>query len=106
MMAKRKLENEFDISDITPSKSARVHGVVVGQISPIKSSKRDPSMKYFEGNLMDGKKTIRMVAFEPKIRAEIESARDKCQEILLSDVTVKKNARSIGADQLELLLGS
>lgn len=46
----------MEVSDIElSSSSAVVHGVVVGEVSPIKASRKNNEMKYFEGKLTDGK---------------------------------------------------
>ena len=69
-------ENEMDVSQlVAPSSSATVHGVFVGAISPVKTSRKNSFVKYFESQLCDGKKTICVVSFEPKFRNEIEDAK-------------------------------
>ena len=41
MFSKRPLSaDETDVSDLMPSQSVTVHGIVVGQLSPIKTSKK------------------------------------------------------------------
>ena len=103
MASKRKILDEFDVSTMSPSKAARVHGVVVGQLSPIKCSRKNSSTKYFEGHFSDGKMTTRMVSFEPKLHLEMENARKNNQEITLNNVSIKT---SRGVDELELILGA
>ena len=49
VMAKRKLE-ELDVSELRESSSATVHGVIL-ELSPVKSSRKNGDMKYFEGKL-------------------------------------------------------
>ena len=48
---KRKLE-EWDVSDIEESAGACVHGVVT-HLSPVKVSKRNSSVRYFDGKISD-----------------------------------------------------
>ena len=53
---KRKGE-ELDISEITEScSSATVHGMV-SDVSPVKSSRKNADIKYFDCRLSDGKKS-------------------------------------------------
>ena len=58
---------DMDVFDLQPSKKARIHGVVKS-LSPIKVSRKNQSCKYFDLHLSDGKREVRAVAFEPKIR--------------------------------------
>ena len=77
MAVKReRAHDELDVSDMKPSKCATIHGMVVGSLSPVQTSKRS-SVKYFEGNLSDGKKVTRLISFEPKLREGLESMREK-----------------------------
>ena len=66
---KRKLE--FDVSEVQDTiTNATIHGVV-GYISPIKTSSKDPTKKYFNAAISDGKKTMRMVSFDPELRPQL-----------------------------------
>ena len=60
--------NEVVVSDLEQSGSVTVPSVFVGDLSPVKCSWTKSEVKYFEGQLSDGKKTVRVVAFEPKLR--------------------------------------
>ena len=51
----------MDVSEVCKAKGATVHGVLVGHWSPVKESHGKPGVKYFEGKLNDGKKTLRIV---------------------------------------------
>lgn len=44
-----------------------VHGVVGGQVSPLKTSKTKSGVRYFDGFFSDGKKMVRMISFNPKL---------------------------------------
>jgi len=62
----------------------------VGNVSPIKVSRKCAERKYFESNISDGIKTVRMVSFKPKLRKAVEDAcKDGC-EIAISKCTVKR----------------
>ena len=49
----------MDVSDVKASTSSgTVHGVVVGKLSPVKTSSKNRVVKYFDGRFSDGKKTV------------------------------------------------
>ena len=55
------------VSDVEPSTLARTfHGVVISELSPIKTSTKNSAVKYFDGRFSNGKKTVRLVSFDPK----------------------------------------
>lgn len=86
---------EMDPSNIQESKAAEVHGIFVGEVSPIKVSRKCADRKYFEANLTDGIKTVRMVSFEPNLRKAVEDANKDGREIAVRKCTVK---RGLGND--------
>ena len=63
--------NMSDIKSSTP-KCATVHGVVVGDLSPVKTSTKNSTMKYFDGRFGDGVKTVRLVSFDPILRGKLQ----------------------------------
>ena len=80
----------MDPSNLEQSKLPIVHGISIGNVSPIKVSHKSPDKKYFETNLSDGYNTVCMVSFEPKLRKVIEDAyKDGC-EIAVSKCSAKK----------------
>ena len=69
--SKRELR-EYDVSGLNEEvKAAVVHGRVLA-VSPIKCSKKNDKMKYFDCSLTDGDNTCRLVSFDPHIRPELE----------------------------------
>lgn len=92
----------MDPSNIEESKSATVHGVLVGGVSPIKSSRKNADRKYFEMKLSDGDKTVRVVLFEPKLKKEVDEAYKNRLEVSIANCSIK---RGIG-DSLEILANS
>ena len=62
------------VVSIGASSSGTMHGVLVGEVSPIKTSRKRNNVKYFEGQCSDGKKTVRLVTFEPKLRGQLDEA--------------------------------
>ncbi len=103
-MAKRKY-NEMEVSDMSQSNSATVHGVFIGAVSPTRESRTKPEIKFFESLLSDGKETVRVVSFEPKLRAEVEQARESGDEVAVTNCCVKKS-RKPGCEGLEVVAGS
>ena len=48
----------MDIWEVCESQGTTVHGMVVGELSPVKDSRGKAGVRYFEGQLSDGKKTV------------------------------------------------
>ena len=61
-MATKRMIEEFDVCDIKESRT------VIVQLSPIKRSRKDESLKYFTGQLSEGKKYLWVISFEPSLR--------------------------------------
>ena len=81
---------KMDPSNVEEKKQATVHGVFVGDLSPIKVSRKCPDRKYFEANLSDGRKTIRMVSFDPNLRKTVEEAHKEKREVAVTKCSVKR----------------
>lgn len=84
---KRKLE-EWDVSEVEESTGAAVHGVVT-QLSPLKVSRHNPTVHYFDGRMSDGRKSVRVVSFDPSLRSAMESARTKGSSVTIIHYQVK-----------------
>ena len=98
-------QDEMDVSQlVAPSSSATVHDVFVGDVSPVKTSRKNTSVKYFESQLCDGKKTVRVVSFEPKFRNEIEDAKNGQYGVALKNCCVKMS-RLTDNDEFEIIAG-
>ena len=78
--------DSINISDLVPSTSTNVEGVFVGDLSPIKTSRKNPNVKYFEGQLSDGSKTVRFVSFKPKLHSKINEAREDLHGVSVPSV--------------------
>jgi len=52
-------------------------------ISVVLTGKSNMKVKYFEGQLSDGSKTVRFVSFEPNLRRKVEEAQQKGSAIQL-----------------------
>ncbi len=81
---KRKSE-EMDVSEMEVSNTATIHGVFVGEVSPVKCSRKNPEVKYFEGRFTDRRKTVSVISFEPWLRAEVEKARKSTEGVALTN---------------------
>ena len=63
---------QLDVSGVASSGTGTVYGIIVGQVSPVKTSKKQLDVKFLEGQISDGVKTIRLVSFEPILRCKVE----------------------------------
>ena len=99
-MQTRKCEvAEFeDISSILhPSPNAKLHGVVTS-VSPMKKGK---SCSYFDGEISDGKGSMRMFGFDSGVRRKLIEHQSQNDAVSLSYCEIK-HARQ--GDQLEVLV--
>jgi len=83
--------DRMEVSELVPSNSANVEGMFVGPISPIKTSRKNDRVHYFDGCLSDGSKTVRFVSFDPKLRPQIEKAKEDLRGVSLTNCAVKRN---------------
>ena len=83
---KRHLD-EWDVSEIAKSTAASIHGVV-SHLSPVKDS-TNKKTKWFDGRLTDGKKSVRLVSFDPSLRATFDVAKDDKKPIAINNCIVK-----------------
>lgn len=86
-MAKRSIEDEYDVSEIIQSKRARVHGVVT-ELSPIKVGKKS-NRRYFEGQIADGKKSVRMVSFHAHLRDALHTSLNDNSSVILGNCNIE-----------------
>lgn len=57
-VVQRSAEMELSVSDIVSAGAGTIHGVVVGQVSPVITSTKWSDTKYFEGQISDRVKTV------------------------------------------------
>ena len=85
----------MDVSDLVVSTGASslgtVRGVLVDEVSPIKTSRKRNDVKYFEGQFSDGKKTVCLVSFEPKLRGQLDEAQKAHRSLALQNCIAKRN---------------
>lgn len=90
------------MSEVEPSTSTGTfHGVVIGELSPIKTSSKNSAVKYFDGRFGDGKKTVRLVSFDPKLRTRFEEVKKSGCGVAIQNCLVKRKA-----DDFELHVNS
>ena len=99
-MAKRSratAEEECDVSDVSkPSPNAKIHGIITC-ISPMKKSK---TCDFFDGEISDGKSSIRLFGFDSSVRKQLFLNRQS--PVSISNCEVKNSRRG---NQLEVCLG-
>ena len=95
--------DEMVVSEIVECKNAIVHGLVVGDISPIKASQKNSDVKFFESRLCDDKKMVRVISFAPQLRKDFTNAKESGEEILLRDCIIQQSKFN---SQLEVLANS
>ena len=102
MAGNSKREEFDDVSSIThETHSAIVHGRVI-ELSPVKTSRKNQKVKYFDCKLTDGKEVCRMVSFELKVWPDIEEFVERGESVSVVNCDVKK--RKIGGTGYELVL--
>ena len=87
MACKRKLE-EFDVSEVKECKNAVVHGVVT-ELSPLKRSRKSGDVRYFYGQMGDGKGDARLICFEPSLRDKMLPCFESKDSVRLVDCQVR-----------------
>ena len=61
MAVKRKRDCEdFDVSEIECPADVNIHGIVM-QLSPVKVSRKNDKVKYFDGRVSDGENIMHLV---------------------------------------------
>ena len=97
-MAKRTFKEFEEVSEISnTSPNARIHGVLTA-LSPMKKSK---TCSYFDGEVTDGKATMRVFGFDCGVRRRLIEFEDGKNPLVMSNCEVKRSRRG---DQLEILL--
>lgn len=94
-MAKRELDVS-DVSVTTVGRGATVHGVLT-ELSPVKISKTS-DQSYYVGQITDGKKSLRLVSFDIKLKNVMDQAKDSNQPIVLNNCTIQESKRGYGVE--------
>jgi len=83
------------------SSSGTVHGVVVGQISPVKTSV-NTKMSCFNGSFTDGRKMLHMVSFDPKLHDKFEEVQKSHSPVVVKNCVVNRGRTG----ELEIMLNA
>lgn len=102
-MAGNKRSIGWDVSEVEESNVASVHGVPIN-VSPVKKSRKDGSVQYFEGEFADDKKAVRMVSFDTSLHRQFKKAEEEKSVLSLSKCKVKPSQRNSG--ELEIVMSS
>jgi hypothetical protein len=96
-----KQSAELRVSEIEEDcGKAMIYGLIT-ELSPVKKSKKNPQVEYFDGKLSDGQKSLRMVCFKKDLHSNIAKAKEEKSIVTLTNCRVKSSA---GQNQLEILL--
>ena len=71
-------------------------------VSPVKRSRKNDTVRYFHCELTDGKKIVKLVSFDPALQSVLKDACEKDSTISLSKCQVKPSRDN--PEQLEILL--
>jgi len=92
--------DEFEsLNEVHACKSAKVHGVLTS-VSPMKSN-RAGTTKYFDAQLTDGKKPLRIVGFDTKLHQRLVDFYESKDAVALTNCEIKEGKYS---SALELVL--
>jgi len=80
----------MDVSQVASSGTGTVHSMVIGEVSPVKSSKKRPEVKYFHGQISDGIKTMGLVSFDPTLRSKLEEVQKDKGSVALQNCFIKR----------------
>ena len=97
---------DMDVSEIKIGKAVTVHGAVVGCISPVRVSKKKEDVKYFDSVLTDGKKAVRFISFEPRLRETLMKAKEVGDGVVVANCIVQKRKGYACEDDLEIVAGA
>ena len=107
-MAKRKLQQEeldITVSQLQECSYGTIHRTFVGDVSPIKSSRKRADVKYFDGWISDEEATARAISFMPKLREDVERVRNTKEAIAITNCIVQRSKME-GCKNLEIIVGS
>ena len=81
----------MEVSEVASSGTGTIHDIIVAQVSPAKSSKKRPDVKYFERQISDGVKTMRLVSFEPNLRCKVKEPQKAKHGVALQNCSFKRS---------------
>ena len=60
-------------------------------MSPVKTSRKNPDIKYFSGKISDGKKVARMISFHPPLRPTLDDSRKQQSTIAMVNCKIQES---------------
>lgn len=105
MEKRRKIE--CDVSDIDEeATNAIVRGIVM-EVTPVKSSRKNPTNKYFHAKFSDGKKMVKIIAFDTKLHPKLTKAQESKASIEIINCQIKPaSCSSVAFPEFELYINS
>ena len=89
MAARKQKSEDLEVGEVCVAKEcATVHGIET-ELSPIKTSKKGARIKYFFGNLSDGKKSMQMISFDTQLWPRLQDSLDTVTCFAVKDCKVK-----------------
>ena len=104
---RRKLElDHLDGSDIKAVLPQAIVRGVITELSPIRDSRSATPVKYFNGKITDGRKTIRLVSFGPKheLHEGMLKARAEGSFVEITNCQVKESSINSSLPVYEIIL--
>ena len=98
-IAKRSVVEVYeDVSEVVRvSPNAKIHAVVQS-VSPMKKSK---TCSYFDGEVTDGKSTVRVYGFDCRVRRKLVEFGESRNVVVMSNCEVKRSQKG---EELEILV--
>ena len=76
-----------------------VHGVMVEE-TPIRTSRKNPAIKYFSGKKSDGKKSPQVIHFNQKLRPLMEKSLEEKKSVALVNCKVKTGKFTLSLEMM------
>ena len=95
-MAKRELPQ--DLSDLSASPNAKIPPGVISRLSPMK---RCDTCSFFDGQITDGKSSMRLCGFDSTARRKLVDFNESKKPVALSNCTVRRTNKG---NKLEILV--
>ena len=86
----KKMKLDCKVSDITQCSSQAVVKGIITAVSLIKTSRKNAANKYFNANISDGMKSMKIVAFDPKLHKDVEQAMKSASSVELQNIQIKE----------------
>ena len=104
--AKKKLVENLTVSRFSsPTKNTTLHGIMTS-VSPVRKGRRNSAVKYFDGNVADGTRAMRVICFNPKVRAALVKSVDEKSSIAINLKNCHVQKSRSRDDELEVVIDS